>query len=47
MIDAKNREQINTFLKLQLSGENQTINPRVAEQIIELWKQDVNIQTNA
>ena len=47
IIDAKNREQINTFLKLQLSGENQTINPRVAEQIMQLWKQDVNIQTNA
>ncbi|TXH53869.1 MAG: hypothetical protein E6Q89_08945 [Bacteroidia bacterium] len=46
-LDTKNREHINTFLKLQLSGENQTINPRVAEQIMQLWKQDTNIQTNA
>ncbi|MBS1775322.1 MAG: hypothetical protein JSS64_03470 [Bacteroidetes bacterium] len=46
-LDAKNREQLNTFLKLQLSGKNQNINPRVAEQIMQLWKQDTNIQTNA
>lgn len=45
-LDTKNREHINTFLKLQLSGKNQTINPRVAEQIMQLWKQDTNIQTN-
>ncbi len=46
-LDSKDREHINTFLKLQLSGENQTINPRVAEQIMQLWKQDSSIQTNA
>ncbi len=46
-LDSKNREHINTFLKLQLSGENQTINPRVAEQVMWLWGQDTNIQTNS
>ena len=46
-LDSKNREHINTFLKLQLSGENQNINPRVAEQVMRLWNQDNNIQTNS
>lgn len=45
-LDLKEREQINTFLKLQLSAENSTINQRVAQQIMQLWNKDTNIQTN-
>lgn len=48
-LDSKNREHINTFLKLELSSqESQThnINPRVAQQIMQLWNNDTNIQTN-
>lgn len=46
-LDSKNREFINTFLKLELSKDNHKINPRVAEQIMQLWTKDINIQTNA
>lgn len=48
-IDAKNREQINTFLKLELSNQeaNNKINPRVAQQVMRLWTNDTNLQTNA
>lgn len=47
-IDAKNREQINTFLKLELSNQetNNKINPRVAQQVMRLWTNDTNLQTN-
>lgn len=48
-IESKNREHINTFLKLELSSqenEKHNINPRVAQQIMELWNNDSNIQTN-
>ncbi|MBK7970536.1 MAG: hypothetical protein IPK08_17245 [Bacteroidetes bacterium] len=48
-IDSKNREYINTFLKLELSNqesEAHNINPRVAQQIMQLWNNDTNIQTN-
>ena len=48
-IDSKNREHINTFLKLELSSqesEAHNINPRVAQQIMQLWNNDTNIQTN-
>jgi hypothetical protein len=46
-LDSNNREYINTFLKLELSKDNSKINPRVAEQIVQLWTKDINIQTNA
>lgn len=49
-IDSKSKEQINTFLKLELSSQesnNQNrINPRVAQQIMQLWNNDSNIQIN-
>jgi len=48
-IESKNREHINTFLKLELSSqesEKHNINPRVAQQIMQLWNNDSNIQTN-
>ena len=48
-IDPKNREHINTFFKLELSSresEIHNINPRVAQQIMQLWNNDINIQTN-
>lgn len=48
-IDGINKEHINTYLKLELAsaeGENHNINPRVAEQIMKLWAQNSNIQTN-
>jgi hypothetical protein len=48
-LDAKNKEQINTFLKLELSNQetNNKINPRVAQQVMRLWTNDINIQTNS
>lgn len=48
-LDPKNREHINTFLKLEFSNqesEQNKINPRVAQQIMQLWNNDTNIQTN-
>ncbi len=48
-LDSKNREHINTFLKLELSNQEsdkRKINPRVAQQIMQLWNSDTNIQTN-
>lgn len=50
-IDSKSKEQINTFLKLEFSRQesnNQNkINPRVAQQIMQLWNNDSNIQINS
>lgn len=48
-VDSKNREQINTFLKLELStneSDSSKINPRVAQQLMQLWNNDTNIQIN-
>lgn len=48
-IDSKSREHINTFLKLELSSqesETHSIKTRVAQQIMQLWNNDTNIQTN-
>ena len=48
-MDLNKREYINTYLKLQLSSlesETYPINPRVVQQIMQLWNNDKNIQTN-
>ena len=48
-LDSKSREHINTFLKLELSSqesETHSIKTRVAQQIMQLWNNDTNIQTN-
>jgi len=48
-IDLKTKEYINTFLKIELSNHenvNKRINPRVAQQIMQLWDNDSNILTN-
>ena len=49
IMDLNKREYINTYLKLQLSSlesETYSINPRVVQQIMQLWNNDKNIQTN-
>ena len=49
IMDLNKREYINTYLKLQLSSlesETYPINPRVVQQIMQLWNNDKNIQTN-
>ncbi len=48
-IDFKYRENINTFIKIELSSQesdNGKINSRVAQQIMQLWNNDTTIQTN-
>lgn len=48
-LNSINREYINTFLKLELSIQENgkhKINPRIAQQIMQLWNSDANIQTN-
>ncbi len=51
VIDSKSKEQINTFLKLELSNQESDkknkINPKVAQQIMQLWNNDSNIQINS
>jgi len=49
IMDLNKREYINTYLKLQLSSlesETYSINPRIVQQIMQLWNNDKNIQTN-
>lgn len=45
-IDAKDREHIDRFLTSRLSGEGHQLTSRIADQIMRLWKQDTDIQTN-
>lgn len=49
LLSAKNRNDINTFMQLELrkrEQEKQPITPRIAEQIMQLWSNNTNIQSN-
>jgi hypothetical protein len=48
-LNSKGREQINNFLKQELSQQSSeigSVNARVAQNIMQLWNNDNNIQTN-
>lgn len=48
-INPKDREQINTYLKIELENkeaESNKLSPRVVDQIMRLWEQNSNLQSN-
>lgn len=49
ILDLRSREIFNTFIKIEVANQEsskESINPRVAKQIMQLWKDNINIQIN-